>query len=72
MSVENKSTHKMENHKDMLEFILSNAPLTEKIKLLKNINQKQAKIISEIVVNVLYGVLQITPYYKRKLEPFKK
>ena len=56
----------------MLNFISSNAPLTEKIKVLKNINQKQAKIISEIVVNVLYGVLQITPYYKRKLEPFKK
>jgi hypothetical protein len=62
----------MDKHKDMLNFLLSDVPITQKIKLLKNIKKSQAKILSEIAVNVLYGVLPITPYYKSKLEPFKK
>ena len=62
----------MDKHHDMLRFLISNAPLSQKYALLRNVTEQQANILSEIAVNVLYGVLPISRYYKRKLQPFKK
>jgi hypothetical protein len=62
----------MDKHKDMLNFLLSDVPVSQKSKLLKNVKEHQAKILSEIVVNILYGILPISDYYKRRMEPFKK
>jgi hypothetical protein len=61
----------MEKHDNLLKVLISSRPTIEKTQALKHINKSQAKIVSEIVVNVLYGVLPISNYYKRRLEPFK-
>ena len=62
----------MDKREDMLRFLISKAPLSQKYALLRNVHEQQAKMLSEIVVNVLYCVLPISRYYKRKLQPFKK
>ena len=49
----------MDRHKDMLNFLLSDVHISQKSKLIKNVKDSQAKILCEIAVNILYGVLQM-------------
>ena len=61
----------MEKHRNMIKFLLTRASVNQKTVILKSLDVDQGRILSEIVANVLYGVLPITPYYKRKLHRFK-
>ena len=61
----------MDKHKDILKFLIGAGSVKQKTIILKSLNVDQARVISEIVVNVLYGVLPITRHYKRRLKQFK-
>jgi hypothetical protein len=61
----------MENHSNMLKFLLSKSPVKQKIIMLKSLDVEQGRFLSELVANVLYGVLPITSHYKRRLRHFK-
>jgi hypothetical protein len=61
----------MNKHKDILKFLTGKGSIKQKIIILKSLNVDQARAVSEIVVNVMYGVLPITRHYKRRLKQFK-
>jgi hypothetical protein len=61
----------MDQHSDVLNFLSSNASFKQKQNLLKTVNISQARIISEIILNVSYGVIPISRHYKRRLAYFK-
>jgi hypothetical protein len=55
----------------MLTFLLSGASDIQKSHLLKTLNIAQGRMLCEIIVNVMYGVLPISRHYKRRLQAFK-
>jgi len=57
--------------KSTVKFLISRASVPQKTILLKTLNTVQARTVSEIIVNVLYGVLPISRHYKRLLKRFK-
>ena len=61
----------MEKHHHILKFLLGGGSVKQKTIMLKALDVEQGRMLSEIVVNILYGVLPITLHYKRKLQHFK-
>jgi HrpA-like RNA helicase len=61
----------MDKHKDILKFLTGSGSINQKTIILKALNADQARAVSEVVVNMMYGVLPITRHYKRSLKQFK-
>jgi hypothetical protein len=61
----------MDNHKDILKFLIGRGSIKQKTIILKTLNADQARAVSEVAVNMMYGVLPITRHYKRVLKQYK-
>ena len=56
----------------LVRFLLSEAPYAQKHYLLNAITESQATNICEIVINILYKVIKISPFYTKKLKVNKQ
>jgi hypothetical protein len=62
----------LKTHKPLLEFLRSTVPPQQKKAVLRLLTTAQVTCISELVLNLLHGVIPLTPGQKTQFAKYKK